>query len=86
MVDTLSRADRTLECRWWRRDVGGKMVRFVVCRKGMPGGSDPLTVLSEVVGMAAGWTLARVRRYGRVASSRRKRNRDSGELQRDGAC
>ena len=34
MVDTLSRADRTLECRWWRRDVGGKMVRFVVCRKG----------------------------------------------------
>ncbi|OBG12538.1 secretion protein EspG [Mycolicibacterium celeriflavum] len=34
MVDTLSRADRTLEARWWRRDVGGKMVRFVVCRKG----------------------------------------------------
>lgn len=34
MVDTLSRADRTLECRWWRRDLGGKMVRFVVCRKG----------------------------------------------------
>ena len=34
MVDTLSRADRTLECRWWRRDVGGKMMRFVVCRKG----------------------------------------------------
>jgi hypothetical protein len=34
MVDTLSRADRTLECRWWRRDVGGKMVRFAVCRKG----------------------------------------------------
>jgi EspG family len=34
MVDTLSRADRTLEGRWWRRDVGGKMVRFVVCRKG----------------------------------------------------
>ncbi|HEX2284933.1 MAG TPA: ESX secretion-associated protein EspG [Mycobacterium sp.] len=33
MVDTLSRADRTLEGRWWRRDVGGKMVRFVVCRK-----------------------------------------------------
>src|SRR6476646_6669484 len=32
MVDTLSRADRTLEGRWWRRDVGGKMVRFVVCR------------------------------------------------------
>jgi hypothetical protein len=33
MVDTLSRSDRTLEGRWWRRDVGGKMVRFVVCRK-----------------------------------------------------
>jgi hypothetical protein len=33
MVDTVSRADRTLECRWWRRDVGGTMVRFVVCRK-----------------------------------------------------
>ncbi|ULE35610.1 ESX secretion-associated protein EspG [Mycobacterium sp. IDR2000157661] len=34
MIDTLSRADRTLEARWWRRDVGGKMIRFVVCRKG----------------------------------------------------
>lgn len=35
MVDTLSRADRTLEARWFRRDVeGGKMIRFVVCRKG----------------------------------------------------
>ncbi|GBE64013.1 ESX-1 secretion-associated protein EspG1 [Mycobacterium sp. MFM001] len=35
MVDTLSRADRTLEARWFRRDFeGGKMVRFVVCRKG----------------------------------------------------
>lgn len=33
MVDTLSRADRTLEARWWRRDIGGKMIRFVVCRK-----------------------------------------------------
>jgi hypothetical protein len=33
MVDTVGRADRTLECRWWRRDVGGTMVRFVVCRK-----------------------------------------------------
>src|SRR5262245_47674520 len=33
MVDTLTRADRTLEGRWWRRDLGGKMVRFVVCRK-----------------------------------------------------
>lgn len=34
MVDTLSRPDRTLEGRWWRRDVGERMVRFVVCRKG----------------------------------------------------
>ncbi len=34
MVDTLSRPDRTLEARWWRRDLGGKMVRFVVCRRG----------------------------------------------------
>ncbi|BBZ19865.1 ESX secretion-associated protein EspG [Mycolicibacterium gadium] len=34
MVDTLSRSDRTLEGRWWRRDVGGKMIRFVVCRNG----------------------------------------------------
>ena len=34
MVDTLSRADRTMEGRWWRRDVGGKMVRFAICRKG----------------------------------------------------
>lgn len=37
MVDTVSRADRALECRWWRRDrgdaAGGVMVRFVVCRK-----------------------------------------------------
>ncbi|OBK13727.1 ESX secretion-associated protein EspG [Mycobacterium asiaticum] len=37
MVDTVSRADRTLECRWWRRDQGGSaggvMVRFTVCRK-----------------------------------------------------
>jgi hypothetical protein len=34
MVDTLSRPDLTVEGRWWRRDVGGVMVRFVVCRKG----------------------------------------------------
>jgi hypothetical protein len=34
MVDTLSRPDRSLECRWWRRDLGGVMVRFAVCRKG----------------------------------------------------
>ncbi|OBA61388.1 secretion protein EspG [Mycobacterium sp. 1100029.7] len=33
LVDTLSRPDRTLEARWWRRDAGGAMVRFVVCRK-----------------------------------------------------
>ncbi|TMS51320.1 ESX secretion-associated protein EspG [Mycobacterium sp. DBP42] len=34
MLDTLSRPERTLEGRWWRRDAGGKMLRFVVCRKG----------------------------------------------------
>lgn len=34
MLDTLSRPDRTLEGRWWRRELGGKMIRFVVCRKG----------------------------------------------------
>lgn len=34
LVDTVGRADRMIECRWWRRDAGGKMVRFVVCRKG----------------------------------------------------
>ena len=34
MLDTLSRPDRTLEGRWWRRNLGGKMIRFVVCRKG----------------------------------------------------
>src|SRR5436189_4600193 len=45
MVDTLSRADRTLEGRWWRRDVGGKMVRFVVCRnlKGAPKWAVPVS-------------------------------------------
>src|SRR4029078_7238143 len=34
MVDAATESDRTLEARWWRRDVGGKMIRFVVCRKG----------------------------------------------------
>lgn len=34
MVDTLSRADRVIEARWWRKDLGGKMIRFVVARKG----------------------------------------------------
>ncbi len=34
MVETLGRPDRTLEGRWWRRDIGGVMVRFVVCRRG----------------------------------------------------
>jgi hypothetical protein len=33
MLDCLSRPDRTLEGRWWRRDRGGVMVRFAVCRK-----------------------------------------------------
>ncbi len=34
MVEVLSRPDRSLECRWWRRDLGGVMMRFAVCRKG----------------------------------------------------
>lgn len=34
MVETLGRPDRTLEGRWWRRGIGGVMVRFVVCRRG----------------------------------------------------
>lgn len=34
MVDTLSRPDRSLEARWWRRDADETMVRFVVCRRG----------------------------------------------------
>lgn len=34
MVDTLSRAERTLECRWWRPSAGETMVRFALCRKG----------------------------------------------------
>lgn len=43
MVETLSRPDRTLDCRWWRHDAGDrdagagdagdKLVRFVVCRR-----------------------------------------------------
>lgn len=33
LVETLGRPDRTLEGRWWRRDVGDVMVRFAVCRK-----------------------------------------------------
>jgi hypothetical protein len=49
MVDTLSRSDRTLEARWWRRDVGGKMVRFVVCRntKGLARCPVPLSRADE---------------------------------------
>lgn len=33
MVDVLGRPDRTLEGRWWRRELDA-MVRFAVCRKG----------------------------------------------------
>ena len=33
MVDALSRPDRILDCRWWRRDGGAKLVRFALCRK-----------------------------------------------------
>lgn len=60
MVGALSRADRTLDCRWWRRDVGGKMVRFVVCRKGyrhvVAARDDDMLVLQRVapqIGLAA---------------------------------
>jgi ethanolamine utilization microcompartment shell protein EutS len=60
MLDTLSRADRTLEGRWWRRDAGGKMVRFTVCRKGdrhvVAARDDDLIVLQRVapqIGLAA---------------------------------
>jgi hypothetical protein len=34
MLHTLSRSDRTLEGRWWRRDRGGEMTRFAVSRRG----------------------------------------------------
>ena len=34
MLQTLSRSDRTLEGRWWRRSVGGEMIRFAICRRG----------------------------------------------------
>ncbi|UXA18229.1 ESX secretion-associated protein EspG [Mycobacterium sp. SMC-4] len=60
MVDVLSRPDRTLDCRWWRRDVGGKMVRFVVCRKGerhvVAARDEDMLVLQRVapqIGLAA---------------------------------
>lgn len=60
MVETLSRPDRTLDCRWWRRDVGGKMVRFVVCRRGdrhvVAARDEDILVLQRVapqVGLAA---------------------------------
>lgn len=52
MVDALSRPDRTLDCRWWRRDIGAKMVRFVVCRKGerhvVAARDDDMLVLQRV--------------------------------------
>lgn len=60
MVEALSRPDRTLDCRWWRRDVGGKMVRFVVCRRGdrhvVAARDEDMLVLQRVapqVGLAA---------------------------------
>lgn len=60
MVDALSRPDRTLDCRWWRRDRDGKMVRFVVCRKGdrhvVAARDEDMLVLQRVapqVGLAA---------------------------------
>jgi hypothetical protein len=52
MVDTLSRSERVLEGRWWRRDLGGKMIRFVVCRKGdrhvVAARDDDMLVLQRV--------------------------------------
>lgn len=60
MVDVLSRPDRTLDCRWWRHDVGAKMVRFVVCRKGdrhvVAARDEDMLVLQRVapqIGLAA---------------------------------
>jgi len=60
MVDALSRPDRTLDCRWWRRDRDGKMVRFVVCRKGdrhvVAARDEEMLVLQRVapqIGLAA---------------------------------
>lgn len=60
MVEVLSRPDRTLDCRWWRRDAGGKMVRFVVCRRGdrhvVAARDEDMFVLQRVapqVGLAA---------------------------------
>lgn len=34
LLHTLGRPDRALEGRWWRRDLGGEMIRFAVCRRG----------------------------------------------------
>lgn len=50
MVDVLSRSDRTLDGRWWRRDVGEKMVRFTVCRKG--------TTTSSLLGTVICWSCS----------------------------
>jgi hypothetical protein len=60
MVDTLSRPDRVLDCRWWRPDAGEKLVRFVVCRKGdrhvVAARDEDMLVLQRVapqIGLAA---------------------------------
>jgi hypothetical protein len=61
MVDTLSRADRTLEGRWWRRDVGGNT-------KGLQEGCCSLTVAQlEVAPMSYS-----ARRRGLAAPTRRR--------------
>lgn len=59
MADTLSRPDRVLDCRWWRRDLE-KMIRFVVCRKGdrhvVAARDEEMLVLQRVapqIGLAA---------------------------------
>lgn len=59
MFDTLSRADRILEGRWWRQDLGGAMLRFAICRKGdrhviaaRDGDLLVLQLVAEQVGLA----------------------------------
>ncbi len=85
MLDTLSRADRALECRWWRRDVGGRMIRFAVCRKGdrhvIAARDQDLIVLQRVapqVGLAGMVTavLGPDARQGRIVSIPRRVNGD----------
>ena len=54
MLATLSRPDRTLEGRWWRRSLDGEMTRFVICRRGdrhvIAARHGELVVLQRVAG------------------------------------